>query len=49
MDITLKMKDEVFYGLLDGSNNTATAYMTGQLKLKGEPRVPTKLVGFLRI
>lgn len=42
-DITLDMKNEVFFKLIDGRTSTAAAYMSGQLKLEGNIMQAMKL------
>jgi len=48
-DVTLIMSDETFVNLANGKVNGQKAFMTGQLKTRGNMMLATKLEGVLKI
>ena len=46
-DVTLTASTETFKGILDGSENPTSAFMTGKLAVDGDMGVAMKLAGAL--
>jgi putative sterol carrier protein len=46
-DLTVKMSDENFVKLFKGELNSAMAFMTGKIKLKGDMNLAQQLVSFI--
>ena len=47
-NVRIKMTDENFLGLMDGTLNPMTAMFTGKLKIEGDMALATKLASALR-
>ncbi|WOO81522.1 Fatty acid-binding protein [Vanrija pseudolonga] len=47
-DVTITLGDDTFLGLADGKVNAQKAFMTGQLKVKGNVMLATKLDNVLK-
>ncbi len=46
-DLTVRMSDENFVKLFKGELNSAMAFMTGKIKLKGDMNLAQQLVSFI--
>ncbi len=46
-DVTLQASEAVFRAIMEGSQNPVMAYMTGKLKVEGNPQRALKVSGIL--